>query len=153
MNSDKKYFVYWIVADRRSYIGATVNPQKRLRQHNRQISGGARRTRGKLWHFHCVLSGFRTWREALQCEWSFKHISRNCRGIESRRSALETLLQKERWTSNSPLASEVPLTVEYLPTKYGEPPEQLAPNIETKVTKIYKKRQNNYKKKLHGVTY
>ena len=34
------YFVYWIQSGRRAYIGATVNLQKRLRQHNGEIAGG-----------------------------------------------------------------------------------------------------------------
>ena len=153
--SSNKYYCYWIVSGRSSYIGATVNPTKRLKQHCGILSGGAQRTKGKLWHFHCVISGFRTWKEALCYEWAFKYHSRNCRGIESRQLALEKLMLKERWTSNSPLASEVPLSYEYLPTEYGMPPERL-PSPKSK--KIKKKtfntdKKKTFKKKLHGVNY
>ena len=115
------FYVYWIVsgggADStrpRSYIGATVDPARRLRQHNGDILGGARRTRARGdWRPHCVIGGFRTWREALQFEWAFQFYSRRCRGVASRDAALRGLLQKARWTSNSPPSSEVPLTVKY----------------------------------------
>ena len=114
------YYVYWIQSGRRAYIGATVDPQKRLRQHNGEITGGAKCTRGRgPWHFHCVISGFRTWNEALQYEWAAKSCTRGSRGVRSREEALERLNLRTRWTSNSPLASEVPLVVEYTPTGYG----------------------------------
>ena len=57
------------------------------------------------------MSGFRSWQEALQFEWAFKYHSRRARGVESRTLVLNALLARERWTSNSPLASEVPVTV------------------------------------------
>jgi predicted GIY-YIG superfamily endonuclease len=44
----------------RTYIGATTDPARRLRQHNREITGGARST-GKVsggWELICYLSGF-----------------------------------------------------------------------------------------------
>ena len=113
------FYVYWLVSGGsgrhpRSYIGATVDPARRLRQHNGDIRGGARRTHARDdWRPHCVIGGFRTWREALQFEWAFQYYSRRARGVASREEALRALLQKERWTSNSPLASEVPLTVKY----------------------------------------
>jgi predicted GIY-YIG superfamily endonuclease len=151
-NYDKKYYCYWIVSGRSSYIGATVDPKKRLRQHCGQQVGGARRTRGKLWTYKCVISGFRTWREALMFEWSFKHHSRHCRGIESRQLALEELMQKERWTSNSPLASEVPLTYQYSPTEYGMPPDKL-PSPPKSRKQFNKNKITTYKKNLLGVTY
>ena len=145
---DKTYFCYWIVSGRSSYIGATVNPTKRLKQHNRINAGGAKRTHGKLWSFQCVISGFRTWREALQFEWAAKYYSKQCRGIESRRASMEALMRKERWTSNSPLSSEVPLIVEWLPTQYGYPPDSLPTCTSTK-----RKPGNTKFKKLHGVSY
>ena len=115
---ERSFYVYWIMSGTRSYIGATVDPARRLRQHCGQIKGGARRTRGREWKFECVISGFRTWREALQFEWRFKYDSRGCRSRASRRSALDGLLKRERWTINSPPAAEVPLDVEFIPTRF-----------------------------------
>lgn len=113
MDGNARYHCYWIRSGRRNYIGATVNPQRRLRQHNGSLVGGARRTRGNRWHFACIISGFRTWREALQFEWAFKHATRRCRCSGTRRAALSRLLKKTRWTRNAPLAAEVPLQVEW----------------------------------------
>lgn len=116
------YYCYWIVSGARCYFGATVNPVRRLRQHNCELVGGARRTRGRVWRYRCVVSGFRTWREALQFEWALKHCTRRCRGAVTRQEALERLVRRSRWTRNAPPASEVPLVLEYDPLRYGGPP-------------------------------
>ena len=155
-SSNKKYYVYWIVSGRSSYIGATVDPKKRLRQHCGIIKGGARRTKGRIWTYKCVIHGFRTWREALQAEWAIKYYSRRCRGIESRRLALERVLSMERWTSNAPLSSEVSLSVEYDPIQYGMPPETLPSSeigIKYSRAKYSKSKRKKFKKSLYGVKY
>lgn len=111
------FYVYLIVSDRRAYIGATTSVIRRLRQHNGEISGGAARTRGKgPWRFCCTITGFRTWREALQFEWAFKYHSRRCRCTDSRLEALHRLTSRPRWTSNSPAACDVPIHI----SLYGE---------------------------------
>ena len=163
LKTAKKFYCYWITSGNSSYIGATVDPRKRLRQHCGICTGGARRTRGKLWTFELVISGFRTWKEALQFEWSFKFYSKRCRSIESRKNALETLLNRERWTSNSPLAVEVPLHFEWKPQSYGMPSEiETSTSIitsnsfktKTKTKKPKKTNSNSkFKKNLLGVRY
>ena len=47
------YFVYILseIGGNRTYIGYTVNLQRRLRQHNGEIVGGAKATRGRKWEF------------------------------------------------------------------------------------------------------
>lgn len=149
---ESQYYVYWIVSGRSSYIGATTNPQKRLRQHCGIISGGANRTRGKLWKYKCVISGFRTWQEALCFEWGFKYYSKKCRCIDSRKSALIKFMGRERWTSNSPLSSEVPLSVEYDPIQYGFPPDTL-PELKRIPPPFRNTTNTPFKKNLHGVKY
>lgn len=159
-----RYYVYWIQSGPRAYIGATVDPRKRLRQHNGEIVGGAARTRNRgPWRFHCVISGFRSWQEALQYEWAFKYYSRRCRGIAARRAALDQLNARERWTSNSPLAREVPLTLEYEPSIYGGPPDDYQAATTSGTTnrrasggplkKAAAPRRRRFKKTLGGVTY
>lgn len=107
------FFVYWIrAAPNHHYIGATVDMPHRLRQHNGLIAGGAKRTSGKgPWSVECVVSGFRTWREALQFEWAFKYHTRRRRRIDTRYDALCDLMRSEKWTSNAPPARDVPLRV------------------------------------------
>ena len=58
----------------RTYIGYSPSPAHRLRQHNGELSGGARKTRrGRPWKLQVVLSGFATKRSALQFEAAWQH--------------------------------------------------------------------------------
>ena len=86
------YHVYLLHCDKKTYIGMTDNPLHRLRQHNREIAGGARATAGHIWKHVCVLSGFPTRRSALQFEWMWKYCARrtHARSIEAK---METLSQ------------------------------------------------------------
>lgn len=64
-----------------TYIGATIDLDRRLRQHNKEIKGGAHATgsrvaRGESWHRAAYVSGFPDWQAALQFEWRWKNISR-----------------------------------------------------------------------------
>jgi len=71
---------------RASYVGWTVNLARRLRQHNGEITGGAKyTTRGGPWRFAATVTGEGGWwtrTQALQFEWAWKH----CR---SRRAAAQ----------------------------------------------------------------
>ncbi len=73
----KPWFCYMLErADgQRTYVGATVDPDRRLRQHNGEIAGGARATRGGVWRRVYLIGGFPTEREALQFEWRWKWLS------------------------------------------------------------------------------
>ncbi|NBO23929.1 MAG: hypothetical protein EBU93_01625, partial [Chlamydiae bacterium] len=93
-----------------TYIGATIDVERRLRQHNEEISGGAHATgvkvgRGEKWNRVCYISGFPTWSSALQFEWRFKQISRklskNMNPVKRRMVALKMLLDLERPTTKA----------------------------------------------------
>ena len=103
-------FVYLLVCDDGStYIGATVNLERRLRQHNKELVGGAHATgrkvsQGQIWTRYCYVSGFPDWQATLQFEWRWKQISRKLpmtTPIERRMKALDTLLSLERSTSKA----------------------------------------------------
>jgi structure-specific endonuclease subunit SLX1 len=111
---EKPSFVYLLeCTSGATYVGATMDVNKRLRQHNKEISGGARATgakveRGEVWRRHCYVSGFPTWSAALQFEWRWKQISRKLlqslhglSPIERRMVALEQLLALERSTTKA----------------------------------------------------
>lgn len=96
-----------------TYIGATKDIERRLRQHNGCISGGCKQTNGRGgWSVVIQVVGFMTWRDALRFEFSWRRCCKNHRrGPLWRQEALITLLNKPRWSSTSPWASEVPLVI------------------------------------------
>ena len=117
MESSKQFFVYLLVSTSgATYVGATVDLNHRLRQHNKEIKGGAITTsvkvaRGETWQRHCYVSGFPTWQSALQFEWRWKQIHRKlprqgCSPLENRMKALDLLLQLERPTTKAISYSE-----------------------------------------------
>ena len=97
----------------RTYVGATTNFKRRLRQHNGDLVGGAKATRsGRPWRCVLRVHGFLTFRQALQFEWRFKRrITSKGTPVARRIHALNSLLQRSRWTSNSPPAASVPLQI------------------------------------------
>lgn len=106
--------VYLLGCGARTYVGATLHIDRRLRQHNGEIKGGPRQTaRSGPWAVICRVIGFRNFNEALKFEFAWRREGRRSRtrGLIGRQDALSSLLSKERWSSTSPLASEVPLTV------------------------------------------
>ena len=58
------------------YIGYTNNPQRRIRQHNRDIIGGAKSTAGYKWRYCAIFANFRDNIEGLQIEWRLKHSTK-----------------------------------------------------------------------------
>ena len=113
------FFVYLLQAtDNSTYIGATVDLEHRLRQHNKEIKGGATATsmkvlKGEAWTYVCHIENFPTWNEALKFEWRWKQISRQIqkskptqKPIERRLEALTTLLALDKPTSKAILYSE-----------------------------------------------
>lgn len=83
----KPWYVYLITDGRRTYVGSTTNIQRRLRQHNGEIVGGARATRksaGK-WKVVAYLQGFTNRSEA--CRWEAL-VKKRARGKEKRFEAM-----------------------------------------------------------------
>jgi structure-specific endonuclease subunit SLX1 len=120
-----KFFVYLLESSskRATYVGATVNPERRLRQHNKELVGGAHATgcrvaRGESWCMVCHISEFPTWNAALQFEWRFKQLTRKLKNaggaakkmtpVEARLVALEQLLAMDRPTSKAVPYAEWP---------------------------------------------
>lgn len=79
-----------------TYIGATLNPERRLRQHNGILVGGAKATgrRPGDWYRVCRVTNFLSFRTALSFEWHWKHFSRKLKGdpLTKRQVALDLCL-------------------------------------------------------------
>ena len=129
-------YVYLLVSTNgNTYVGATVDLNRRLRQHNKEIKGGAHATgakvaQGETWTRAAHVAGFPDWPAALQFEWRWKQLSRKLplkmNPLERRLNALKTLLALERPTTKA---------ISY--TEWPAPPEV---NLETEeATQLYNK--------------
>lgn len=82
-----------------TYIGATPDPDRRLRQHNCELSGGAKATKKRMgeWYRVCFISRFPDKRSALSFEWHWKYFTKKFKHVkdvlERRRLALEYCLE------------------------------------------------------------
>ena len=104
-------YVYLLTSSNNStYIGATIDLERRLRQHNKEIKGGAHATgikvsNGETWIRALHIGGFPDWKTALQFEWRFKQLSRTfpqkMYPLERRIKALKMLLDLEKPTSKA----------------------------------------------------
>jgi predicted GIY-YIG superfamily endonuclease len=70
------WYTYLLVSDNKTYVGMTNNLQRRLRQHNCEIAGGAKYTHGHTWIRMCYVSGFPDKIGALRFEWRWKYFTR-----------------------------------------------------------------------------
>lgn len=106
------FYCYLLCTDSGShtYVGATTDPDRRLRQHKGELAGGARATgirvaQGREWRRVCVLHGLPDWKSALQVEWRWKQLSRTrfASGppLERRLRALHCLLEMEKPTEKA----------------------------------------------------
>jgi predicted GIY-YIG superfamily endonuclease len=87
---------------KRTYVGMTNNLDRRLRQHNHELVGGAVATAGRDWRRLASVRGFPDQRAALQFEWRWKQITRKETSGSPRLRrfrALQTLLSLDRPTT------------------------------------------------------
>jgi len=94
-----------------TYVGATIDVEHRLRQHNGEIKGGAKATsikckKGEIWRRVCYVKHFPSWISALQFEWRLKQLSRRLFTTTSspllrRLKALHQLLSLDKPTTKS----------------------------------------------------
>ena len=117
-----KWFCYLLVSqdNKRTYVGATIDPDRRLRQHNGEISGGASATRGNQWSRICCVEGFPNEGAALQFEWKWKNATKSMKQrhpVERRKAALEYILALDKPTRKAVPYSEYadPLQIHWEP--------------------------------------
>ena len=112
------FFVYLLLSsDNSTYVGATVDLNRRLRQHKKEIKGGAHATgakveKGEVWIRACHVEGFPDWQSALQFEWRWKQLTRkitiSVHPLHRRMIALKQLLNLERPTTKAKAYTEWP---------------------------------------------
>ena len=110
------FFVYLLMSSNgATYIGATIDLNRRLDQHNKLLKGGAKATgnrveNGEMWVRMCHVKNFPDWQSALQFEWRWKQLSRKIYNkqypLKRRIEALNILLGLDRSTSKAMLFSE-----------------------------------------------
>jgi predicted GIY-YIG superfamily endonuclease len=110
------FFVYILLSsDNSTYVGATVDLERRLRQHNKEIKGGAfvtgaKVSNGQIWVRVAHVANFPDWQSALQFEWRLKQLSRrislSVNPLHRRMIALKQLLKLERPTSKAKAYTE-----------------------------------------------
>ena len=74
IDTDHMCYIIKSLKTSKIYIGYTINFKKRLRQHNGEIVGGAKRTRvGRPWVPICVIRGFTEKSVAMRFEARLQH--------------------------------------------------------------------------------
>lgn len=90
------YFVYLLqeIDGNRTYVGFTSDLERRLKQHNGIMKGGAKSTRGRQWKIHSYISGILDMKKGLQLEWRIKHPygKKKISGIEKRLEVINYVL-------------------------------------------------------------
>lgn len=102
----------------RTYVGCTNNFARRIRQHNGDLTGGAKYTRGNSWEPVVLCGGFDDdRRHALQFEWRLKERrkrgKRGCSGVERRVTSLHRTLGLERVTAKAPPLRDARVALEW----------------------------------------
>jgi predicted GIY-YIG superfamily endonuclease len=108
---EKAFYVYMLMSSSgATYVGATTDLNRRLRQHNKEIKGGAHATgmrvkQGETWTRMAHVEGFPDWSSALQLEWKWKFLTRKqCPSLpplQRRMIALKELVTDVRSTSKA----------------------------------------------------
>lgn len=119
----QQHYVYLLKNNsRRTYVGYTVDPPRRLRQHNGEIVGGAKRTRrGRPWEMLCYISGFLDKKTALQFEWANNHPKTKRWCVNGRLKTIAEILLWNQFTRTAIPTKEMSLTIHWLKQGYELP--------------------------------
>ena len=121
------YTVYLIKSEtkNRTYVGMTKNMEKRIRQHNGEIKGGAKYTQyGRPWIVILQVRGFPDKSSALQCEWKNHHPPKNLKynkiqgRLYHRLKVMKNILSLDKFTKNAPLTYTLDLIPIFHDQKY-----------------------------------
>jgi predicted GIY-YIG superfamily endonuclease len=78
-------YIIFNKTNNKTYIGSTINITRRFRQHNGEIKGGAKYTRGGIWEPYIILADLdHTKNTALSYEWHLKRSSKKFKNLNSK---------------------------------------------------------------------
>jgi predicted GIY-YIG superfamily endonuclease len=104
-----------------TYVGITNDFRRRHRQHNGEITGGAKYTRKyRPWSTLFRIHGLTCHKHVLQLEWAMKHRrKKGYSGVKGRVRTLEHLLSlpSGHWTKRAPKVDDCDLKIECKMTK------------------------------------
>lgn len=121
------YLLYCLNPTRKgkTYIGYTVDPKRRVKQHNIGISaGGASKTDGRgPWDMVLIVHGFPTDVAGLRFEWAWQHpdLSRRLKHVQKKKGREKQFHRKLRILSEMLKTgpwNRLPLTVQWLKQEY-----------------------------------
>ena len=105
------FWYNYIIFDKKcskTYIGSTIHPTRRFRQHNCEIKGGAKYTRGGIWEPYIVLGDLlHTKNTALSYEW---HLKRESNKIKNKNSKIRRKKGLEKFISSKIIKSNIKYT-------------------------------------------
>ncbi|KAH9498416.1 Structure-specific endonuclease subunit SLX1 [Bulinus truncatus] len=111
----------------RTYVGYTVNPNRRIKQHNTGThAGGAHRTSGRgPWEMVLIIHGFPNDVCGLRFEWAWQnpHKSRRLRGVSGKSSKESAFQYRWRVVCNmlrTPPWNGLSLTIRWLKQEYQQ---------------------------------
>jgi predicted GIY-YIG superfamily endonuclease len=123
----------------RTYIGYTNNIERRIRQHNQELVGGARYTHkfgNKSWEIYALVYGLPNKINALSLEWKLKHPDGKRRsaskynGPNGRIIGLSEILKMDKWTNNSTILNDTMNLSVLINEKYAHLIEDIPTNID-----------------------
>lgn len=149
MTATVTWSIYLLKSGNRTYVGATTDPARRLRQHNGELVGGARATRsGRPWVQVCWLSGFDTRSTAYRWE---KLLKLRASGVYNRKLAMELIFggvcPPGRKEYPVPEGLEIHYVLPYTPT------DPAPTDMPTAPAGRWKSRSRRSRKNYRGVRY
>ena len=114
MSNDYIIYILFNNCNTCTYVGMTNNPTRRIRQHNCELVGGAKATKGYKWEYCGLITNFRDNIEGLQIEWRLKHSTKKT-GITNKINSFITYVDTYNKASpnNTEMTNKLNMCINY----------------------------------------